>query len=340
MGAVFGFALNKGQVAIPAVIRGQFSFSVNLMLQMFLAAAGTSALCVALLKYLLGPDAVAHRFAFREYAALGTRGVVSALLGGLVLGVGMQLSGSCPGTVWVQAGAGAPGFVGVWTGGLVGALAFSLAFDPLSRAGFFRLGQLPSRAVALPDAHGLTGVAVAAVFFGVVAAVELLDPPRLASSGGSLLQRHAWHPAASGMVVGLLQLPAALLWDELIGSSQAYVTLVGRAASAVGLRGTAYLAKYAELKNFLQVAFMAGAVLGSWLSSTLARGVADVAWAPVSIPWLESAAGGFALVFGARMAAGCTSGHGISGTSTLATCSFVATAGMFGGAIALTWLRV
>ena len=43
--------------------------------------------------------------------------------------------------------------------------------------------------------------------------------------------------------------------------------------------------------------------------------------------------GGFASIFGARMAGGCTSGHGISGMSTLSVSSFVTMAAMFGGGI-------
>jgi uncharacterized membrane protein YedE/YeeE len=41
----------------------------------------------------------------------------------------------------------------------------------------------------------------------------------------------------------------------------------------------------------------------------------------------------FLLVGGARLANGCTSGHGISGMAHLATVSFVAVPAMFGGAI-------
>ena len=45
-------------------------------------------------------------------------------------------------------------------------------------------------------------------------------------------------------------------------------------------------------------------------------------------------AGGFIMVLGARIADGCTTGHGISGVAQLAVGSMVAVAAMFAGAIA------
>jgi len=49
--------------------------------------------------------------------------------------------------------------------------------------------------------------------------------------------------------------------------------------------------------------------------------------------------GGFCLVFGARLANGCTSGHGLSGMGMLTLVSFVAVVCMFGTGIivGVTW---
>ena len=48
--------------------------------------------------------------------------------------------------------------------------------------------------------------------------------------------------------------------------------------------------------------------------------------------------GGFALLLGARIADGCTSGHGLSGMAQLAVGSTVAVAAMFAGGIATAML--
>ena len=48
--------------------------------------------------------------------------------------------------------------------------------------------------------------------------------------------------------------------------------------------------------------------------------------------------GGFVMVLGARIADGCTTGHGISGIAQLAVGSSVAVAAMFAGAIVVAML--
>jgi uncharacterized membrane protein YedE/YeeE len=54
---------------------------------------------------------------------------------------------------------------------------------------------------------------------------------------------------------------------------------------------------------------------------------------------LLSLLGGFLIVGGSRLADGCTSGHGISGMSSLALTSFVAVPAMFAAGIATSFLR-
>jgi uncharacterized protein len=55
-------------------------------------------------------------------------------------------------------------------------------------------------------------------------------------------------------------------------------------------------------------------------------------------PWALLLLGGLLIGFGARMAGGCTSGHGLSGCSRLSVASFLATAGFFGTAILFSLL--
>ncbi len=49
---------------------------------------------------------------------------------------------------------------------------------------------------------------------------------------------------------------------------------------------------------------------------------------------------GFLMLFGARLADGCTSGHGLSGTAQLAVGSMVAVAAMFAGGIVTAMLAL
>ena len=83
-----------------------------------------------------------------------------------------------------------------------------------------------------------------------------------------------------------------------------------------------------EHATFL-VAIFGGAALLAWVSG----GTAAV---PAPRPWLALAVGGFLAGFGARMAGGCTTGHGLSGCSRLSKASLVATAAFFASAVAAT----
>jgi uncharacterized membrane protein YedE/YeeE len=83
-----------------------------------------------------------------------------------------------------------------------------------------------------------------------------------------------------------------------------------------------------------QVIFVLCAALGSYL----AREVTDPKeplYKGNDITALQGFFGGFLLVFGARMAGGCTSGHGISGVGHLCMRSILGIASMFAGAIAV-----
>ena len=316
------------------------------MLKMFLAAMACSATCIQAMSLFFGRQKALKLVAADEYTTVFTRGVIAVALGGAILGFGMQLSGSCPGTVWVQAGANAPGFVAVYAGGLAGALAFSIFYKQIERSGVLTAGKsFLEKNPSLPN-KGYTGFLVAGALVAVIVAADYLSPQKptelTVSAASNIFTRVMWHPAIAGIIVGLLQIPSALILRELIGSSQHYVTIVSKVAPS---NNNNYLKKYAAgLVNHQQVLYGAAAVLGSMTSWMLSHGFSFSLFMSQSGSFslsstLESFFGGFLLVFGARLASGCTSGHGISGGGSLASGSFIAVAGMFGGAIALAVVR-
>ena len=71
-------------------------------------------------------------------------------------------------------------------------------------------------------------------------------------------------------------------------------------------------------------------MLGSWI---LSRVAALPKTPEVNIGALRAITGGAMLIFGARLAGGCTSGHGISGMSQLSVSSFITVTAMFGGGV-------
>lgn len=160
------------------------------------------------------------------------------------------------------------------------------------------------------------------------------------------LTDRAWSPYLTGALIGLLQVPAFLLLGTALGASSSYVTVSASIAEFFdpAIRGLAYAGKYLDgAKNWWQVALVGGIALGAFLSASLSgtrrTGISPV-WPRVlgtSNPAARFAlafVGGFLLLLGARLADGCTSGHGISGMAQLAVSGFVAVGAMFAGGIA------
>jgi uncharacterized protein len=161
----------------------------------------------------------------------------------------------------------------------------------------------------------------------------------------SILTQKAWSPYAAGAVIGLLQIPTFLLMDTALGASSSFVTVAAHLASIVdpGVDKVKYLASHMwGAKNWWQVAVVAGIALGAFISMKLSgaqREAISPVWArAMGTTSLSARApiaflGGFIMLFGARIAGGCTSGHGISGMAQLSAGSTVAVAAMFTGGI-------
>lgn len=164
----------------------------------------------------------------------------------------------------------------------------------------------------------------------------------------------AWSPYLAGIVIGLLQIPAFLLIETALGASSSYVTIGGLIGSWIdpNILNIGYVARHvaATAKNWWQVALVVGVGLGAFLSMRLSK-TARRSMSPIWTRALGSSSptsryalafvAGFIMLFGARIADGCTSGHGLSGVAQLAVGSIVAVTAMFAGGIAagLTLLR-
>ncbi len=164
------------------------------------------------------------------------------------------------------------------------------------------------------------------------------------------LADRAWSPYLAGALLGLLQIPAFLLIGTALGASSSFVTVSATLASFVDptIREIEYAAKHlAGAKNWWQVALVVGIALGAFLSAklsgTVRRGIAPV-WERAlgtrnpTTRFALAFLGGFLMLAGARIADGCTSGHGLSGMAQLAVGSFVAIAATFAGGIAMAHL--
>lgn len=168
-----------------------------------------------------------------------------------------------------------------------------------------------------------------------------------------MLAQKAWSPYLAGIVIGLLQIPAFLIVQTALGASSSYVTVGALITSWIdpSVLGIKYASSHvaATAKNWWQVALVVGVAIGAFLSMKLS-GAKRAAISPIWARALGSASpvkryavafvGGFVMLFGARLADGCTSGHGLSGMAQLSVGSTVAVAAMFAGGIATAMLAL
>ncbi len=166
-----------------------------------------------------------------------------------------------------------------------------------------------------------------------------------------MLRSSVWSPYVAGVVIGLLQIPAFLIVETALGASSSYVTVGDLLASWIdpSILQIDYAARHvaASAKNWWQVALVIGVAIGAFTSVKLSgarRKPISPIWARAlgsNSPVLRYAVafvGGFIMLLGARIADGCTSGHGLSGMAQLSVGSTVAVAAMFAGGIGTAML--
>lgn len=144
------------------------------------------------------------------------------------------------------------------------------------------------------------------------------------------LTRARWNPYAVGTGIGVLCWLAFAVVDKPLGVTTALSGVAGACAlplvGAEAIRQNVYFQKHAFAWDYGTL-FLVGLAAGGLLSALLARSwraeVVPAVWrehfGPSAAKRLAAAfAGGVLVMFGARLADGCTSGNGISGSLQLA----------------------
>lgn len=149
-------------------------------------------------------------------------------------------------------------------------------------------------------------------------------------------------PWLVGVGIGLLNIGAFAAFRKGIGVSGAYesgAALAARRLAPDALQVNEFVKARDKAPRFdWESCLVVGTVVGGMLATRVGRKGADRAVGaesntghgepPLRSP-LASAAGGALLMYGARMANGCTSGHALSGTAQGAASSWVFTPLMF-----------
>lgn len=194
-------------------------------------------------------------------------------------------------------------------------------------------------------------LALIAVALPGASAAPRVPAPVVASLAGvpQALALPRWSPYVVGAGIGVLSWLAFLLADHPLGVSTAFARTAGMAE--VALRGDKARQRpyYREFPPTIDWEWMlvVGLFLGA-LTSSLLSGDFGLVWVPdlwasrmggsVGLRLVAALIGGVLIGFGARLAGGCTSGHGISGVLQLAPSSLIAGACIFIGGIATAFL--
>ncbi|CAF0848586.1 unnamed protein product [Brachionus calyciflorus] len=339
IGFLFGFILEKCKVYEPRYIRQQMIFTKWLMMKMFCSALATSMLSILILNLIAKKR---YSKVFETYRdTLKSKSLLTVCSGGLILGIGMTIGGACPGMIFVQLGAGVNYSYLTLIGGILGGLIHGLLStylsssskpDPIASKAFFELKFINKINHYIIRILFIVMLAVALTLLEIFVPWAKDYQFRDVSKPFFSPTSEVWHPILAGGLLGLLQFFSILIISKSLGTSSSYSTCVSLVFPFKLLEKFPYLKKFRfGLGNYASLLFALSLFLGS-LTSALSGGMFNTA-APVH-PY-QAILGGFCLVFGARLAGGCNTGHGLSGTAHLFIGSMFALVSMFAGGIML-----
>jgi uncharacterized membrane protein YedE/YeeE len=239
--------------------------------------------------------------------------------GGTLVGVGMALSGACPGTVLVQLAQGIPSANATALGALLGAGIYVQTQHRLRNSSRRQIdAESTTRRLTISEALRIPETVLYPLFgLAIVAMLRFTG----AKVGNSIVP-----PIAGGLLIGSAQALSLLLTSSPLGVSTAYEHLSRHIFQALsGKLGKPSLPSK-------PIIFSLGVIAGSF-ALLQQKPCANLGMTDAAIPAWQAFVGGAVLAFGARLGGGCTSGHGLSGLSAMSFSSLITVACMFSAGI-------
>lgn len=250
-------------------------------------------------------------------------------LGGIIFGIGMAILGYCPGTLAISFGQGSMDALAGIVGGLIGGLVYTLLLPSVSNILGPNLGAISVQSITgnSPAMFYLLVFLLGAVFIGIAFWVHKIEKRK---------KDYKWLIAGIALAVLNVIVFSKVVSNRPIGASTSFPYIADL------LSGTTQNSYFEAINAsgrwelfFLTGAFISGLVISllsrqfkltliheNWKNFKNNSSASRILWAFI---------GGFILIFGARMAGGCTSGHVISGGMQLAVSSLVFAVFVFAG---------
>ncbi len=163
------------------------------------------------------------------------------------------------------------------------------------------------------------------------------------------LRQNSWSPYVVGVAIGVLSWLVFLTADHPLGVSTSYentAALLDQAVDPAATASNPYFQKRQSEGKPPRIDWewmlVVGIFLGAYVSARLGNDRTEQSVPPlwrwrfgpgVAMRFAGAFAGGALMMFGARLAQGCTSGHGISGALQLALSSWIFVVFLFLGGI-------
>lgn len=273
------------------------------------------------------------------------------VIGGALIGIGMATTGACPGTSLVQAGMGSTNGLLVVFGGVLGAMAFLRLQPVLSRLreAFRRESSPPSppspqSAQHLEPAKPLdiaTALGIQPLVLLLIWVPLCISVMQLVFATDQTVRRTPEvglvRPAYGGLLIGSAQLLTTFLTRHTIGASAAYEDVARWVEAKIQEYSSGKLSAL-DFPLTPSTVFSGGAMFSAAaLSHFMQNSEANLGFPGPKIAVIQII-GGATMLLGARIAGGCTSGHGISGLARFSLASLVTTTAIFAGGIATAFL--
>ena len=321
LGTFEGYAFYRCGMYAPAALFGQMNFQRFIVMKVFFSAVGSSMITQSIMSVTHPKEFEASRFYKNN-----TVGFTRSVGGCFILGVGMAIAGSGPTLIPTQLVAVSQGYL-LLAGALLGGAIFALAEPflpspvaaPLSPITLDEKNSTSYAAVAVP-----LGAALLLATIGL----ELVFPQSVEAAGLGVGPLPTLLPIVAGCVIGLNQIPLRFLQKSGQGGSMAIMRMVSTLSCGM-LSPKTRVNGIASMYQFFYV--YVGGVIGAYFAMVQAGPTAVLA---PRFSDVRTVFGAATMIIGARIAHGCTCGHGITGFSELSVVSIASAMAIFAGGIA------
>lgn len=310
-----------------AVLKG-LKFQSFAFLKFYLVAIGVSLLFMAVLNYF----SITRLFFNDSKRSLRTqKNPVMLVVGSVLSGIGMVLSGCDLAFLLVQAGCGYRNAIFSLAGATLGTILFSLVGDKMFGDMVRVEDTIDKKFVGKPYYIAAAMIGAVVAFVGLV--VEVVFPylsefsmiSNFPTNDGHFwaFYERSWGPVVCGALLGLTQFGTVVVVSEGCALKDTFLPLISQITRAnkkmFQKEDFPLLHKKRNLTaaNFWQFLFAAGIYLGGFMSTWLTEN--DKLLQPNGIGPARAALGGILLMLGAQITGGTFAGHMLTGVGHLSS---------------------